>query len=168
MRILPVDGERFVDFDVLAGFDTTATKDALVRIVPVKRIRGVNLVRLLCKRNFLMIHREHLGRVMHRAVSVIVVAHRAVKHMILEQTVEGFPLRGISPGGLGLNLHAGGNLGGAGSPKFAVDLHHASVAGLDRAQLRVVANLRNLFPSSIDDIDEVLACLCFLADPVDN
>ena len=115
MRILPVDGERFVDFDVLAGLDTAATKDALVRIVPVKRIRGIDLVRLLCERNFLMIHREHLGRVVHRAASVIVVADRAVKHVVLEQTVEGFPLRGVSPGGLGLNLHTGGNLCGAGS-----------------------------------------------------
>jgi hypothetical protein len=100
-----------------------------------------------------MIHREHLGRIVHRAVSVIVVADRAVKHMVLEQTVEGFPLRSVSPGGLGLNLHADGNLGGAGSPKFAVYFYQTGIARLDRAQLRVVANLRNLLARSIDDSD---------------
>jgi hypothetical protein len=47
-----------------------------------------------------MIHCEHLGRVVHRAVAVIVVADRAVEHMVLEQTVEGFSLRGVSSGGL--------------------------------------------------------------------
>src|ERR1700730_14513585 len=111
MRILPVDGEGFVDFDVLTGLDTAATKNALVRIIPVKRIGGVNLVGLLREWDLLMIHREHFGGVMHRAVAVVVVADRAVKHMVFEQTVEAFPLRGVSPGGLGLHLHVRGNPG---------------------------------------------------------
>jgi len=144
MRILPVDGERFVDFKVLAGLDAAATKDALVRILPVKRVRGVDLVRLLCEWDFLMIHREHLGRVVHRAVAVMVVADRAVEHMVLEQTVERFPLRGVSPGGLGLHLHPGRNLCAASAPKLAVDLHHASVARLNRAELMMVTHTRDL------------------------
>jgi hypothetical protein len=161
MWILPVDGERFVDFDVLAGLDTAATKDALVRIVPVKRVRGVDLVRLLGEWDFLMIHREHLGRVVHRAVAVIVVADRAVKHMVLEQTVEGFALRGVSPGGFGLDLHPGGNLCRAGAPKLAVDLHHTSIARLNWAELMMVTHTRDLEFVAEEQIDEKFIGFCF-------
>jgi hypothetical protein len=108
-----------------------------------------------------MIHREHLGRVVHRAVAVIVVADRAVKHMVLEQTVEGFPLRGVSPGRLGLHLHAGGNLCGAGAPKLAVDLHNASVARLDRAELMMVTHTRDPEFLAEQQIDEKFIGFCF-------
>ena len=64
--------------------------------------------------------------------------------MVLEQTVEGFPLRRVSPGGLGLHLHAGGNLCAAGAHNLAADLDHTSVARLDRAELMMVTHTRDL------------------------
>ena len=40
---------------------------------------------------------------------------------------------------------------------FAVDLHHARVAGLDRAELRVVAHLGNAHAAAVEQVDETLA-----------
>jgi hypothetical protein len=45
MRILPVDGKGFVDLQVLAGFDTSAAKNTLLRIVAVERLPSRSLNR---------------------------------------------------------------------------------------------------------------------------
>ena len=168
MWILSVDGEGFVDFDVLTGLDTAATKNALVRIIPVKRIGGVNLVGLVREWDLLMIHREHFSGVMHRAVAVVVVADRAVKHMVFEQTVEAFPLRGVSPGGLGLHLHVRGNPRGAGAHNLAVHLDHASVARLDRAELMMVTHARDFGVLAKQQIDEKLTGFGFHLLSINN
>ena len=42
----------------------------------------------------------------------------------------------------------------AGPDELAVDFDHAGVAGLDRAKLRVIADLRQLDAGAIDDIDQ--------------
>ena len=67
---------------VLAGLDAAAAKDALVRVVAVERVGGVDLVRLGLERIFLVLHREHLRRVVDRAIAVVVVADRAVEQVV--------------------------------------------------------------------------------------
>jgi hypothetical protein len=53
------------------------------------------------------------------------------------------------------------------SNKFPVNFNHASVAGLNRAELRVVANLGKFGGCAIDEIDEELARSC-VVDPAIN
>jgi hypothetical protein len=101
-----------------------------------------------------MLHREHLGRVMDGAITVVVVADRAVKHVILEQTVESLPLRGIGPDRLGLNNHARSGTGGAGARQLSIDLDQAGVARLDGAKLVMITDTRNLSVPAQEEIDE--------------
>ena len=105
MRILPVDRKRFVHLHVLAGFDAAAAENALVGIVAIERIGVVDLVRLGLEGDFLVLDREHLGRVVDRAVAVVVVADRAVEQVILEDAIERLALRGRRRGGLRRDLH---------------------------------------------------------------
>src|SRR5882672_182798 len=82
MRIFPANRKRLVDLDILASLDAAATKDALIWIVAVKWVRVVHFVRLRLERNLLMLDGHQPGRVVDRAIAVIIVAHRAVEHVI--------------------------------------------------------------------------------------
>jgi len=106
-----------------------------------------------------MLDGHQLGRVVHRAISVIIVAHRAVEHVIAENPVECFPLSGDRPCGSRGNVHPGRDAGGAGPDQFAVHLHHARVAGLNWAKLRVIANLGNFQTDAIKEVNETLVGL---------
>ncbi len=109
--IFPIDREGFIHLDILACLYATAAKQTLIRIVPVERVRGVNFVRLGLERDFLMFDLQQLGRVVDCAIPVVVVADRAVQHVVGEDHVERLPLRGICPHRLGLNPHLVGNCG---------------------------------------------------------
>src|SRR5882724_2904067 len=94
MRIFPTDREGLVDFDILAGLHATSAENALVRIVSVKWVRVVHFVRLRLERNLLMLDSHLPGCVVDCAIPVVVVANRAVEHVISKNPVECFPLRG--------------------------------------------------------------------------
>ncbi len=92
MRILPVNRKSFIHLHVLAGFDASAAKNALLRVVAVEGIRMILFVRLGMKRNRLMFDAQQSFRVVNGAVSVVVVAHGAVENVVGENAVERFPL----------------------------------------------------------------------------
>src|ERR1700692_2260356 len=92
MRILPVNGKGFVDLQVLAGFDTSAAKNTLLRIVAVERVGVVLFVRLGMIRNGLMLHGQQFLGVVNGAISVVVVAHGAIENVIAENSTEGLLL----------------------------------------------------------------------------
>src|SRR5208283_4654391 len=138
------DGERFVHLDVLARLYAAAAKEALARIVAVKGIGRVNFIWFGLERIFLMLHREHLCRVMDDTIAVVIVADRTVKHVVLEQTVESLTLRGIGPGRLRFHLHTRRGRRGASPHQLPVDLDQAGVARLDGAELMMITDRRNI------------------------
>ena len=44
MRVLPANGQSFVDFEILAGFDAAAAENALVGIIAVERVGVIDFV----------------------------------------------------------------------------------------------------------------------------
>src|SRR5712691_12706998 len=142
MRILPADRKRLVDLQILAGFDAPAAQDALTRVVTVKRITTVDSIRFRFKRIALMFHTEQFRRVVDRAVSVVVVAHGAVELVIPQNAVECLGARRSRSLAGCPDGHSRGYDCGAGSSELAVDVDDAGIAGLNRTQLWVIANLR--------------------------
>src|SRR5581483_3080790 len=140
MLSLPVDRERLVDLDTLASFHASSTKNALLRVVAVKGIRMVLHIRLRSERPLLMLDVKILGGVMNRAVSIVVVAYRAIEIVVLEDAIVGLTLRDVGPIAGSCNLHAGRNLRPAGPHQPAIDFDHAGIAGFDRTHLRVVTD----------------------------
>src|SRR5260221_11903054 len=88
MRIFPADRERLVDFNILASLHATSAENTLIRIVSVKWVRVIDFVRLRLERNLLMLDGHQLGRVVYRAVPVVVVADGAVEHVIPKNPIE--------------------------------------------------------------------------------
>ena len=142
VRILPIDAQRFIDLESLAGLNAASAENALVGIVAVEGIGHIHFIGLGLVGDLLMLDREQLGGVMHGAVAVVVVADRAVEQMIAEDAVKGFALRRVRARRRRNHVHALRGHGAAGSHQLAVDLHHAGVAGLNRSKLGVIANLR--------------------------
>lgn len=106
---------------------------------------------------------EENRSVVNGAIAIVVVADRAVKLMIPENVIEGLTLRCLRSRRRSLDLNAI-NRGGSASPhELAVQLHHARIAGLDGAELRMVADLRNGDPAAIDGVDQVLPRLDLLS-----
>ncbi len=89
MRGLPVDGEGLVDLHVLAGLDAAAAEDALVGIIPIEGIGHVLLVWFGSVLARLVLYVEFGGGVVDGAVLVVVVADRAIEHVVLQDAVEG-------------------------------------------------------------------------------
>ena len=58
-----------------------------------------------------------------------------------------------------------GDWGCAGSNQLAVHFHHACVTRLNRAELWVIADMRNRSASTVDQIDEKLVSFRFLTVP---
>ena len=103
-----------------------------------------------------MLNSQQLGRVVHGAVAVAVVANSAVKQVVAENPVERFALCFARRGGICSDIQAWRDSGGARSHQLTVDLDHAGVAGLNWTKLGVVANLRQLNATTIDHVDEQL------------
>src|ERR1700722_7418148 len=93
MRILPVNGKGFVDLQVLAGFNTSAAKNTLLRIVAVERIGMIFPVGLGMIRNGLMLHGQQFFGVVNGAISVVVIAYGAVENVIAKNATKGLSLR---------------------------------------------------------------------------
>ena len=140
----------------------------MIGIVAVEGIGHVHFIRLGLVSNFLVLDVKKLGRVMHRAVTVVVIADRAVEQMIAEDPVKGFALRSVRARRGRDHIHAVLNEGATGSYQLAVHLHHAGVACLDRSQLGVVTNLRNLNTAAINRVDQALSGLNHLRLAVDG
>src|SRR5579864_4795880 len=94
--VFPVDRERFVDLDVLAGFYAPAAENALVGIVAIERICVIDLVRFRSEWDLLMLNRQQLCRVMNGAISIVIVADCAIEKVITEDAIKGLYLRGRS------------------------------------------------------------------------
>ena len=88
------------------------------------------------------------------AIAVTVVANRAVKLVVAEEPIERLPLSFARRSGIRGDTQAWRHSGDAGPHEFAVNLNHAGVAGLDRAKLRVIANVGQLNATAVDDIDQ--------------
>ena len=103
VRIFPVDRQRFVHFDVLTRFDAPAAENALVGVVAIEGIAVIDFVGFGRERDSLMLDREQLRRVVHGAIPVVVVAHRAIEEMVAENAIERLCLR--SPRARGRRAH---------------------------------------------------------------
>jgi hypothetical protein len=90
-----------------------------------------------------MFNGQQAFRAVDCAVAVVHVAHRAVKHVIPEDSVESLSLRFESLRRFCRYLHSIRNVCSAGTHKLIVGLHQTCVARLDRAKLRVVTHLAN-------------------------
>src|SRR6266403_1400279 len=167
MRILPVNRKSFIHLHVLAGFDASAAKNALLRVVAVEGVRMILFIRLGMIWNRLMFDAQQSFRVVNGAVSVVVVAHGAVEHVIAENAIKGLSLRSAGLPRICQNLHSSGYAGCARSHELPVDLYHACVTRLNRTKLRVIADLRNLHPRPIDDIDQAFTACRFLDYAID-
>ncbi len=90
--VFPVNGERFVHFDVLARFHAAAAKDALVGVVPIKGVGVVHLVLLGAKRNLLVLNTQLCSGVVNNAITVVVIANGAIQNVIAQDPVKSLPL----------------------------------------------------------------------------
>ena len=90
VRILPADRQCFVDFEILASLDATAAQNALVGIVSVERIRVIDSVRFRLETQRLVFDCQHLRRVVNETVAIVIVADRAVQHVIAKNAIERF------------------------------------------------------------------------------
>jgi hypothetical protein len=159
--VFPVDRERFVDLDVLAGFYAPAAENALVGIVAIERICVIDLVRFRSEWDLLMLNRQQLCRVMNSAISIVVVADCAIKKVITEDAIEGFYLRGRGLCCFCGDCHSVGDFGCARPNQSAIFFDHACVTRLNRAELWVIADVGNRGSCAVDQIDEKFVRLCF-------
>ena len=96
-----------------------------------------------------MLDGHQLGRVVHRAIAVVIVANGAVEHVISQNPIERFPLRRHRLGGFGGDIHSSGYFRRASAHQLASYFDHASITALNGTELRVVADLRKLCAHSI-------------------
>ena len=94
--VFPVDGERFVNLDVLTCLDAPAAENALVGVVAIERICVIDLVRFRSEWDPLMLNSQQFRCVVDHAIAVVVVADRAVQHMVAENAIKRFHLSGCS------------------------------------------------------------------------
>src|ERR1700749_2374062 len=90
MGIFPIDTERFIDLEGLTRLNAAPAEDTLIGIVSIEGIRHVHFVGFRLVWNLLMLDLQEARRVVHGAVSVVVVANRAVEQMIAENAVKCF------------------------------------------------------------------------------
>src|SRR5258708_33887878 len=105
MRILPVNRKGFIHLHVLAGFDTSAAKNALLRVVAVEGVRMILFVGLGMIRNRLIFDAQQSFRVVNSTVSVIVVAYGALDNVIAETPSKHRSYRDHGPSGVFEYLH---------------------------------------------------------------
>ncbi len=160
--------ERLIHLQVLARFDAAPAQNALPRIVAVERVRIVDFVGLRFERIALVLDIQQFRRVVNRAIAVVVVAHRAVELVVPENAVVGLGLGRFGFFAGSRHRHSGRNRGGAGPHELAVDFDDAGIASLNRAELRVIANLRQVQLGPIDHIDQPLPSLGRLLGSIDD
>ena len=152
-----VDAQRFVDLDILAGLDALSAQNALVGVVGIERTGrilfvGLARIRIALDRNI------HVGEgVVQLAVAGVVLAGGAVQLVLGEQAVHAFfacsPARIVEAG----DLHAVVRRRRTTAFELSVDFDPAGVAGLQRAECLVIADLRHIHPIRVHQFDEQLA-----------
>src|SRR6266566_5277098 len=85
-----------------------------------------------------------------------------------QDAVERFPTGGLSSFRRRLHGHVPGNRSRAGAYWLAADLHHARVASLDRAELRMVTDVGKLDSGAQDHVDEPLSFRSFVTGTVNE
>ena len=100
-----------------------------------------------------MLNSEHLCRVMDRAIPVIIVADRAVEHVVTEDPIEGQALRRRGPSRTGVNFHPCFNDGCAGPYQLSIHLDQTSVTGLNGTELLMITNGRDFAIASQEQIN---------------
>ena len=98
---------------------------------------------------------------MDGAISIIVVADRAIEKVIAENAIESFHLGSGSLRRPRRDGHPISNFGRAGPGESAVCFHHACVTRLNWAELWVIADVRNRSSCALDQIDEKFVGLRF-------
>lgn len=93
---------------------------------------------------------------MYGAIPVVVIADRAVKKMVAKNAVERLDLRGSGFIGLCGHLHSRSAPCRTGPDEVAVYFDHASIAGLDWAELSVIADVRKLLAETDEHVDQKL------------
>src|SRR6195256_6452328 len=94
MWVFPINRKRFINLEVLAGLYAAAAQNALIGVVAIERISVVDFVRLGPEWNVLMLNGQKLRGIVNCAVTVVVITDRAVEHVIAENPVVCFSLRG--------------------------------------------------------------------------
>ena len=125
----------------------------------------INLVRLRSKGNSLVLNGQQLCRVMNGAISIVVIADRAIEKMITENAIKGFCLRCRSLCRFCGNGHSISDFGCA-RPNQSAILFHTCVTRLNRVELWVIADVGNRSACAVNQIDEKFVELCFLNDAV--
>ena len=103
-----------------------------------------------------MLHGHLPGRIVHRAIPVVIVANGAVEHVISENPIERFPLCGYGFAGFRRDIHCGNGFGCSRARQLAIHFNHAGVTALNGTELRMIADLGKLCPDTIYEIDEAL------------
>jgi hypothetical protein len=166
VRIFPVDGQGFVHLQVLACFNASPAKNALVWVVAVKGIRQIYFIRLGLVGDFLVFDRKKSRRIVNRAVAVAVVADRAIQEMIAQYAVKCLALRSARARRRGDDINAIRGQRAASPGQFAIHLDHTSVAGLNRSKLGVVTNLGYSRTRPVENIDQPFPGLDLKVFPV--
>ena len=90
MGVFPTDRECFIHLQRLTSLYTAAAENALVGIVPIEGVRVVDFVRFGSIRYLLVFDLQQFGCIMNGAVTVIIVANRAVEKVVAQDPVERF------------------------------------------------------------------------------
>src|ERR1700733_4171406 len=172
MFALPIDRKCLIHLNVLARFNTTPTQNALVWVVAVERIRHVLLIGLRHIRPRLVLYVEFCGRVVDRAIAIVVVAHGAVQHVVLQNAVERLALRDVDSLACCFHLHPRSHAGRTRPHQFAIHLYHARIAALDRPHLLDIADLWHSLlcihrSAAIQQIDQQLTRVAWNLQSVD-
>ena len=94
----------------------------------------------------LMLNLQSQRRIMNAAILVVVVADRAIQHVIAENHIESFGASGLGAGGVGDHLETCPRLMSASAYQFAIHLDQAGITRLNWAHQRgVIANVRNVY-----------------------
>jgi len=115
-----------------------------------------------------MFNGEQLRRVMDCAVAIVVVANRAVEHVVAQNPIKCLYQRSRRLRRLGGDLHPIGDCGCAGPGQAAVHFHHGRVARLNSTELRVIADVGDRHATTVDQIDENLVGLSISNDTIDG
>jgi len=114
------------------GLIAEIAENALVEVVAIERICAIDLVRFRSEWDPLVLNSQQFRRVMDDAVAVVVVADRAVQHVIAQNAIECFHLGRLCLRRLREDRHSIGDWGCTGSNQSAIHFHHARVTRLNR------------------------------------
>ena len=106
----PANRKGLIHFYRLAGLYTLPAEDTLARVIAIERVGHVHFIRFWREGVVLMLNVQLECRVVDPAILVVVVADRAVEHMVAENHIERLRPRILGTPGVSHHiLHAGGS-----------------------------------------------------------